>query len=132
MRRTDAVCSQYRRRNGVAFRFHVSANKVEPAVSNCRCNLLAKDCSRATLADEAIPLRPEVTSIIKPSPFARRAETGAGAGTCPDRSVVGPSGESERVAPDANSGEEMALGISQKVCWLDILDAPFIHVSGRY
>jgi hypothetical protein len=38
-----AVCSQYRRRNGVAFRFQVSTNKVEPAVSNRGSNLLSKD-----------------------------------------------------------------------------------------
>jgi len=113
--RTRAVCSQYRRRNGVACRFQVSTNKVEPAVSNRRCNLLAKHCSRATLADEAKPFRPEVTRVVKPAAFACRAETGAGAASGPERPVVGPSCAAGGVGPDTDAGEEMALGIASQV-----------------
>jgi hypothetical protein len=43
--------------------------------------------------------------------------------------VVGPSGETQGVGPDANSGEEVALSISRNVIWRDILNASFIHVS---
>ncbi len=129
VRGADAVCSQYRRRNGVAFRFQVSANKVEPAVSNRCCNLLAKDCSRAALAEEPKPFRPEVTRVVKPRSFARRAEAGTGAASRPDGPVVGPSGEAEGERPEAASGEEVALGVSHKVGWLDIGNASLIHVS---
>jgi hypothetical protein len=67
-----ALCApQYRRRNGVAFRFQVSTNKVEPAVSNRGSNLLSKADWKATLADETEGMRPEVTRVVKPRSFAR-------------------------------------------------------------
>jgi hypothetical protein len=43
MRRPDACSWKYGRPNGVAFHIQVSENKVEPAPSNCRFNLFAKD-----------------------------------------------------------------------------------------
>jgi hypothetical protein len=70
--------------------------------------------------------------------FIGGAESGAGARerlaratTCPNRSVIGPSGESEGVAPDADSGEKMALNIWSKVFCCDIFNAPFVHVTWR-
>src|SRR5690606_2243800 len=42
------------------------------------------------------------------------------------------SGESEGIRPAADSGEEVILGVSHKVCWAYILDAPFIYVAFRY
>jgi hypothetical protein len=78
-------------------------------MSNRRCNLLTKDCSRATLADEAIPLRPEVTRVVKPFAFACGAETWTGAGASPALTVIGPSCESQGVTPNSNASEEVAL-----------------------
>jgi len=70
VRRTDAARSKYRRPNGVVRSLQVRLNKVEPAVSNRRCNLLAKDRCRPKLADELKPMRPEVTRVAKPLAFA--------------------------------------------------------------
>jgi hypothetical protein len=129
--RADAVCSQYRRRNGVLRRFQVSTNKVEPAESNRRISLFSKDEWRAALADEGIPVRPEVTRVIKTFAFACDAEAGARTGASPDGTVVRPSGKPEGVAPDADAGEPVALGISHNIGCFDILDAPFVYVSRR-
>ncbi|MCK9506076.1 MAG: hypothetical protein M0Q95_18085 [Porticoccaceae bacterium] len=38
---------------------------------------------------------------------------------------------SQRETPSSDSGEEVALGISSKVIWLNILDTPFVNVAGR-
>jgi hypothetical protein len=43
VRCADAARSKYRLPNGVLFRFQVSLNKVEPAVSNRSINLFSKD-----------------------------------------------------------------------------------------
>jgi len=51
----DAVCAQYHRPAGVAFRFQVSAYSIEPAVPNRCFNLLAKDILRAALPDKPEP-----------------------------------------------------------------------------
>lgn len=61
----------------------------------------------------------------------RRAERLAGAGAGPDGPIVGPPGESECVAPAANSGEEVALRVSAQVVRSDIGNAPFVNVAGR-
>jgi hypothetical protein len=58
MRSADAASWQYGRPAGVAFCFQVSENNVEPALSNCRVNLLSKDDCRAALRDETSPDRP--------------------------------------------------------------------------
>jgi hypothetical protein len=84
--------------------------KVEPRLCVLACNLLTNDDWRATLFDEPIPARPEVPLISKPAAFACRAERLARAGTGPDGPVVGPPGAPEGVGPDADTGEEVALG----------------------
>ena len=63
VRRTDAVCAQYRHPAGVTFSFQVSLNKVPPAVPNRSFNLLAKDDCRTTLADEGEEGWPEVAVV---------------------------------------------------------------------
>jgi hypothetical protein len=77
--------------------------------------LLSKDDWRAALADDGIPVRPEVTIIIKPLAFARFREGWTGATSGPAWSIVRPAGLSEGVGPYSNAGEEVALGISHKV-----------------
>jgi hypothetical protein len=129
VRRTDAARSKYDRPNGVRRRFQVNVNKVEPAVSNRCCNLLSKDDWRAALPDEAYPMWPEVTRVCKPFAFSCGAETGARATSRPNRSVIGPAGESEAVTPHSNSGEEMALGKTSKVGRFHVCDASLIHFS---
>jgi hypothetical protein len=131
VRSADAARSKYDLPNGVLFLFQVSLNKVEPAVSNRRCNLLAKDSSRAALADEPCPFRPEMTRVCKPRSFACRAKGRAGAASRPHFAFVGPSSLPEREAPESSASEEVALGISQKFVCFDIGNAPLIHVSRR-
>jgi len=71
-----------------------------------------------------------VPLVSKPLSLACRGERLARAGTGPRGAVVGPSGASEGVGPDADPGEEVALNIPGKVAWSDILDAPIVHVTG--
>ena len=55
VRGADARSRETDRPDGVADSFHVSLNKIEPAVLNRRLNLLAKDDARAALLDEVVP-----------------------------------------------------------------------------
>lgn len=127
----DARSRHTDRPAGVIFAFQVSLNRVEPAVINRCFNLLSKDDWRAALADEIEPVGPEVAVVGGAKSSAGGAKGLARATTCPNRSVIGPSGESEGVAPDADSGEKMTLNISSKVFNSDISNAPFVYVAGR-
>jgi hypothetical protein len=105
--------------------------KVEPIEAVLACNLLAKDCWRAALADEMVERWPKVPLVSKPASFACRAERLTGAGAGPDGAVVWPSSQSKSVGPHANSGKEVALGIRLEVIWGHILDAAFVYVTWR-
>jgi hypothetical protein len=115
MRGADARSAQICRPNGVARCFHVRLYSVEPAEAVLARNLLSKDNWRAALGDEAIELGPEVTVVGKSGSLSGGAEGLAGARAGPDGSVVGPSCETEGVGPDANPGEEVALGVALEV-----------------
>jgi len=67
---------------------------------------------------------PQVPLVSKPISRTCRAERLARTGTGPNRSVICPAGAAERVRPDTDAGEEVALGESAKVVGLNILDAP--------
>jgi hypothetical protein len=58
--------------------------------------------------------------VVERFPFTGRAEGLAGAGACPDFAVVGPSGETQGMAPDADSGEKVALAESSEIIGLNI------------
>jgi hypothetical protein len=132
VRRPDARSAQIASPDGVTRCFHVSVYKVEPAEAVLARNLFSKDDCRLADADEMEPRRPQVPLVSKSAAFACRAERLARARSSPDWPVIGPSCPSERVGPDADSGEEVALGVPGKFTWKDIFDAPFIHVAGRY
>jgi hypothetical protein len=127
VRRADARSAEINRPAGVARCFQVSVYKVEPTKAVFACNLLTKHDVRAALADEVMEGGPEMPLIIKPSAFACRAERLAGAGSCPDGSVICPSCAAQGVRPDANSCEKMALGKGGKFVWGDIFYAPFVY-----
>lgn len=131
MRRPEARSRETDRPEGVTDSFHVSLNKVEPAVADRCFNLLTKDDARLALADEVEPDRPEVSIVGAALAFPSRTEGLTGTGTGPNRSIIGPPGEPESVGPYADAGEEMALGVPSKIAWSDIGNAPFIHVTGR-
>ncbi|PVX77211.1 hypothetical protein C7402_115270, partial [Paraburkholderia unamae] len=114
--------------HGVFQGFQVMSHETEP-VSRCR-NLFSKEDCRASLLDEPVPRRPEVSRVIKPKSFACDGERLTRTGTGPNRSVVRPPGNSKRARPSSKAGEEMALCVSAKVIRSDIFNAPFINVAG--
>jgi hypothetical protein len=131
MRRTEARSRDTGRCEGVADSFHVSSNKVEPAVADRCFNLLTKDNVRAALADETEPFRPQMALVGGSCSFSGCTERLAGAGSSPNGSIIWPSCEPQCVAPDADAGEEVALSIPSEVVGFDILDAPFVNITGR-
>ena len=68
--------------------------------------------------------------VIKPSALACRAERLARAGRGPDGTVVRPSGPAQREAPDADTGEEMALRIAEQLPRFDIFNTPLVYKTG--
>jgi hypothetical protein len=115
VRGADARSAQICRPNGVARCFHVRLYSVEPAKAVLARNLLSKDNWRAALCDETMELGPEMALVGKSGTFAGGAEGLARAGASPDGAVVGPSCETEGVGPDADPGEEVALGVALEV-----------------
>jgi hypothetical protein len=98
-----------------------------------RCfNLLTKDNVRPALADEVEPDRPEVTLVGNAPPGTGCAKGLAGATARPNRSILGPSGKPQGVAPAAETGEEMTLNKSGKIACFNILDAPGIYFTFGY
>jgi hypothetical protein len=59
--------------------------------------------------------------------FAGRAERLTGTTSRPNRSVIRPACKAQRVRPSADAGEEVALGVSTQVVWLDINDASLVN-----
>ena len=129
MRAAEARSAQIRSPKGVTRSFHVSRYKIEPVER--ACNLLAKDDCRTALGDELEPDGPQVPLVVEALLLSRRAEWLAGAGTGPNRSVVTPSGASQGVAPDPDSGEEMALREGSKVIGCNLRDAAFVDLAWR-
>ena len=110
--------------------FQVSEYSGEPVAAIRARNLLSKDDCRAAAADETAEVRPKVTRVFRAMPFAGDRKGLAGAGAGPDGEVVGHAGEAEGERPAADAGEEVTLGVSQKVSWLDKADVAGIDVSG--
>jgi hypothetical protein len=116
----DARSRQYRRPDGVTFRFQVSLNTVEPSELNCVFNLLSKDDWRAALPDEAVEFLPEPsTRVRKAKSLPRSGEAGARAASCPTPEIL-VSCEFEGQAPASDSCKEMALVIPGYVSRCDI------------
>jgi hypothetical protein len=129
VRSTEARSAGIDRPNGVIRAFQVSRNKVEPSECVLARNLFAKDHVRATLADEPEEIWPEVAVVCGAFALSSGRERLTGTTSGPDWSVVRPSCTAQGVAPDSNSSEEMTLGISQKVGWLNVSDTSLIHIS---
>jgi hypothetical protein len=96
--------------------------KVDPIICVLACNLLSNDRCRLALLNEVVKGGPEMPLIIKPAAFTCRAERLARATSCPDRLIVGPSGLSQGVTPDPDSGKEVALGVTNQLGRLDIFN----------
>jgi hypothetical protein len=132
VRRPDARSAEIDSPEGVTRCFHVRLNKVEPTEAVLACNLLAKDNWRAALADEPEEVGPEVAVVCGSFALARRAERLAGAGAGPHGPVVGPSGEAQGVAPDADTGKEVALRKPPEVFRSHVANGPFIYITLCY
>jgi hypothetical protein len=91
--------------------------------------LFTKHDVRLALADEAKPRRPKVARIIGASAFPRRTEGLTGTTARPNRSVIGPAGESEGDGPSADSGEEVALRVGSDIGRFNFQDGPLIDVA---
>src|SRR5690349_3599061 len=109
VRSADARSREYCTPDRVARSLQIGLRKVEPAVGNRRLNLLPKHRWRAALGDEPEPRGPQVPGVSE-SPIGSGAAEGlAWAAPCPDRLVIGPSGEPEGERPSPDSREEVAL-----------------------
>jgi len=131
MRSTDARSADIGCFAGVIRFFQVSLYSVEPSEPVLACNLLAKNDRRSLRGNEAVEIGPEVALIIEPSALSCGAEGLAGAGACPNRSIVWPSCKPQGVRPDADACEEMALRESSKVVGSDINNAPLVNDTRR-
>jgi len=120
VRSTEARSAGIDRPDGVTRCFQVSANKVEPSKAVRACNLLAKDNVRPALRDEPRPVRPEMAAIVEAARAPCGTEWLAGAASGPDFEIVGPACESERVGPDPDAGEGVALSVSSEIVWSNI------------
>jgi len=116
---------------GVARSFHVSLNKVEPREASLARNLLAKHNLRVSLSDEVVPRRPQMPLISKPKLRASLAERLARTGTRPNRSIIWPAGSAKGERPDADTGEEVALGVRAEVIGVHVLYGSFVDVARR-
>jgi hypothetical protein len=112
MRRPDARSAEIDRPAGVTRTVQVRLNKVEPRQSVNGRNLLAKANDRSSCFDETKELWPKMPFVVERFTFAGRAEGLAGTASGPDFSVVWPASKPERIGPDPDAGEEMALSIS--------------------
>jgi hypothetical protein len=99
-------------------------------VGNRLLNLLTNDKLRAALRDEAEELRPQVPLILHAEVLPRAGEWLTGAASGPALEVLRPR-EPEGVCPSADSGKEMALGITLEIIWPHLCDASFIYVPLR-
>jgi len=94
-------------------------------------DLLAEDDGRSAGVDKSKPRWPQMSVIPCSLSFACRAERLAWAGTRPYWSSIWPSSAPERVGPDANSCEEVALSKPGKLGWNDIANIPLVHHAWR-
>lgn len=110
VRRADARSAQIGGPDGIAQRFHVSANSGEPRPSRATRNLLSKDDWRSELFNEVSPDGPKVSRIRVSAPLPRDTERLARTGPCPNRGGVGHPRKTQGVGPSPHAGEEVRLG----------------------
>jgi hypothetical protein len=72
-----------------------------------------------------------VALVVETSTLAGGAERLTWARTGPNRTLVTPPGAAQGVAPDADPGEEVALGVTTKVIGFHVLDAAVVDIAWR-
>jgi hypothetical protein len=120
MGRIDGASRDNGRPAGVADAFQVNTHSVEPILSNRCRNLLSHKDSGPTGADKLKEDGPEVALVRLRLAFSGNGERLAGGASGPQRSFVGPSGETGSEAPSSDPSEEVDLGKASQVVWLNI------------
>ena len=115
VRRPDARRAQIKRPCGVKRAFQVSRYSIVPGEGSLASNLLPKDLTRETLADEPEPCGPEMARISLARSFTCVAKGLAGAGTSPDGPIRWPTSHGQGKGPSADAGEEVALRVASEV-----------------
>lgn len=131
VRRADPRSAEIDRSAGVTRSFQVKENSVEPPEPSRARNLFANDDWRTTLADEAVPLGPEVPGVVDAATAAGLGERLARTRAAPDVEVVAVTGVAETGGPDGDAAEEVALAGSGDVGGGEICDRSFNDFSGR-
>lgn len=129
MRCADARSAQIGGPDGISQVFQVSAYSGEPVPASAARNLLASDDWRAALGDEPEKSGPEVPLVENARSAACAGEGLTRAGPGPDRRVIRPTGEGERLLPPAEPGEEVDPPSPGKVAWSHVEDAPAVDVG---
>jgi hypothetical protein len=127
----DARSAKLRKPQSVRIFLHVSLYSREPSQSSRSRNLFTKDDVRAALGDEFPKRRPEVARVVFAETFTGDGERLTGATAGPDWLIVGPSSEAQGKGPSGDAGEEVTLGVSNKVVCIQFLDWGFDYVAGR-
>jgi hypothetical protein len=129
VRRADARRAQIGGPAGISCVLQVKAYSRQPLPASRASNLLPKRHWRLALGDEAVKSGPEVALVGSASllPCDRNWLAWARAG--PDGAIVGPAGEAEGVAPEADPGEEVALGVASEIAGTDIDNASLVNVA---
>lgn len=115
MGRIDGTSRDNDRPAGVLDAFQVSSNSVEPVLANRCRNLLSHDDSGPAGVDETEKVGPQVPSVTLGFALPGNRERLARTGASPELAVVGPASHSCGERPSANSGEEVALVVSDEV-----------------
>jgi len=131
MRCPDARSAQIGSRCGIAHSFQVSEYSGEPVAASLARNLLAKDDWRRALADEISEDGPEMALVCGSELLTGAGERLTRARSRPDGLIVRHSRKTQGVRPSTDPGEEVALMVSDQLCWLDIHDATFVHRAFR-
>jgi hypothetical protein len=127
--RADARSAQIGGPDCISQSFQVSTYSGEPFTSSLARNLLAKRRCSFSEGDKVAEDRPEVALVRFAEPLAGAREGLTGARACPNRSVIGPAGETQGIGPPSDSGKEVLLCVSSEFMRSDIDDAPFVHVA---
>src|SRR5262245_32904697 len=131
MGRVDGTSRDNGRPAGVADGFQVRKHSVEPVLANRCRNLLSHPDSGPSGTEQAKLVGPQMPLVVVSEAFARCAERLAGATAGPQLAIVGPAGKTSCKGPPTDPGEEMALGESGEVFWLDIDYAPSVNDARR-
>jgi hypothetical protein len=111
MRRARARSAQIGGPNVISQRFQVSTYSGEPFTAILARNLLSSQSWRPPVLDEPEELGPEMPLVLDPLSLPGDGEWLAGAGSGPDRPVLGPSRKLEGEIPSCDPGEEVTSSV---------------------